>query len=84
MSNKSIIQDKKAEDKKIDPYKWQKNYYRNNKQKLNQQRVVLNYRKKYGAYLNNKNKIDIFKKHKKIYLQLKDLDKDMLLYFLNK
>ena len=67
----------------IDPYKWQKNYYRKNKQKLNQQRVILNYKKKYGAYINSQDKIDIFKKHKKIYLELKNLDKDMLLYFLN-
>ena len=82
MSNENVIDQK--DDKKIDPCKWQKNYYRNNKQKLNQQRVVLNYRKKYGNYINSKEKIDIFKKHKKTYLQLKALDKDMMLCFLNK
>ena len=82
MSN-TVIQDKNSE-KKRDEYRHQKQYYRKNKQKLNQQRVILNYRKKYGSYINSQDKIDIFKKHKKIYLQLKDLNKDMMLYFLNK
>ena len=83
MSNKSIIQDKKNDEKR-DEYRHQKQYYRNNKKKLNQQRVLLNYRKKYGNYINSQEKINTFKKHKKIYLMLKDLDKDMLNYFLNK
>ena len=80
MSNKKT-EVKETEEKK-DQYRGQKKYYLKNKAKLNQQRVLLNYRKKYG-YINTLDKIKIFKKHKKIYLLLKELDRDMLNHFLN-
>lgn len=69
---------------KIDPYFHQKAYQQKNKEKINELRVIYNHKKKYGKFLNTTDKIQTFKKHKTIYLKLKELDKDLVLHFLVK
>ena len=70
-----------SEKKTIDPYKWQKEYYKRNKKKLNQYRVLLNYRKKY-PFIDSHDKLKKFKEHKQTYLKLKLLDMDLVNEFL--
>ncbi len=63
-------------------YESQKAYYRRNKKKLNAQRVLLNYRKKYKV-IDSFEKMEKFKKHKQMYLKLHLLDRDLMVDFLN-
>ena len=78
MNNKVI----EKKDDKNPAYKHQRQYYQKNKDKLNAQRVLLNYKKKYKI-IDTFDKMQKFKKHKKIYLQLHLLDKNLINDFLN-
>ena len=67
---------------KSDKYYHQKKYYRNNKALLNRGRTLRTYRNKYGEFMANDERINMFRQHKKHYLFLKELDKELLLHFL--
>lgn len=79
MNNNKAIEKK---DDKNPAFKWQRAYYQKNKAKLNAQRVLLNYKKKYKI-IDTFDKMQKFKKHKQIYLKLHLLDKDLINDFLN-
>jgi len=76
MSNINIIA-------KTDMFRHQKLYYRRNKDKLNKRRVLANYKHKYSGIIDTQEKLEKFRKHKKLYLQLKLLDKELLTAFSN-
>ena len=66
-----------------DTYYHQKQYAKRNRNRLNDYRVVYRHRKKYFKFLDNKEKVETFKKHKKYYLMLQNLDRDLCLQILD-
>lgn len=62
-----------------DIYYHQKQYAKRNRNRLNDYRMVYRHRKKYFKFLDNKEKVETFKKHKKYCLMLQNLDRDLCL-----
>lgn len=68
-----------------DPYKHQKKHYHKNKAKINRELVRKRYVKRYPNTTKefwSDDRIQNFRKHKKILMQLKDIDVKLLQYYL--
>lgn len=67
--------------KQDDRYFYQKQYYNRHKTRLNRLRTVNKYKKKF-EFITTEEQIEIYKKNKKYYDTLKELDRNMLIEFL--
>ena len=75
--------DESKEYKHQDRYYHQKQYYRKNKDKLKNYRTLYNYRKLYGDFFDNHEKVKAFQMNRKYYLKIKELEPNLVRFFLN-